>query len=168
MVKQMSLFFGLKIVYFAFFSFEGFLIFISSFLLYFFLGKYSIKIYLSISWLFTYILILYLVDFDWMDFDLVFRWENFLWENIVPFFFFFFVFGKNFLGKMTRQKIEIKKIDNITSRQVTFSKRRRGLFKKAQELSTLCDAEMALIVFSSTGKLYEYASSRFIFSLLSL
>lgn len=60
---------------------------------------------------------------------------------------------------MTRQKIEIKKIDNITSRQVTFSKRRRGLFKKAQELSTLCDAEMALIVFSSTGKLYEYASS---------
>lgn len=60
---------------------------------------------------------------------------------------------------MTRQKIEIKKIDNITARQVTFSKRRRGLFKKAQELSTLCDAEMALIVFSSTGKLYEYSSS---------
>ncbi|XP_024020322.1 MADS-box protein JOINTLESS isoform X4 [Morus notabilis] len=65
----------------------------------------------------------------------------------------------DFLGKMTRQKIEIKKIDNITARQVTFSKRRRGLFKKAQELSTLCDAEMALIVFSSTGKLYEYSSS---------
>ncbi|PON98323.1 MADS-box transcription factor [Trema orientale] len=60
---------------------------------------------------------------------------------------------------MTRQKIEIKKIDNITARQVTFSKRRRGLFKKAQELSTLCDAEMALIVFSSTGKLYDYSSS---------
>uniref|UniRef100_A0A803R317 Uncharacterized protein n=2 Tax=Cannabis sativa TaxID=3483 RepID=A0A803R317_CANSA len=60
---------------------------------------------------------------------------------------------------MTRQKIEIKKIDNITARQVTFSKRRRGLFKKAQELSTLCDAQLALIVFSSTGKLYEYSSS---------
>ncbi|XP_028780360.1 MADS-box protein JOINTLESS [Neltuma alba] len=60
---------------------------------------------------------------------------------------------------MTRQKIEIKKIDNITARQVTFSKRRRGLFKKARELSTLCDAEIALIVFSSTGKLFEYASS---------
>ncbi|PON37515.1 MADS-box transcription factor [Parasponia andersonii] len=60
---------------------------------------------------------------------------------------------------MTRQKIEIKKINNITARQVTFSKRRRGLFKKAQELSTLCDAEMALIVFSSTGKLYDYSSS---------
>ncbi|KAI4296433.1 hypothetical protein L6164_036390 [Bauhinia variegata] len=60
---------------------------------------------------------------------------------------------------MTRQKIPIKKIDNITARQVTFSKRRRGLFKKAQELSTLCDAEIALIVFSATGKLSEYASS---------
>ncbi|XP_054777966.1 MADS-box protein JOINTLESS-like isoform X2 [Prosopis cineraria] len=60
---------------------------------------------------------------------------------------------------MTRQKIEIKKIDNITARQVTFSKRRRGLFKKAHELATLCDAEIALIVFSATGKLFEYGSS---------
>ncbi|XP_050210233.1 MADS-box protein JOINTLESS-like isoform X2 [Mercurialis annua] len=60
---------------------------------------------------------------------------------------------------MTRQKIEIKKIDNKSARQVTFSKRRRGLFKKAYELSTLCDAEIALIVFSATGKLFDYASS---------
>ncbi|XP_059448072.1 MADS-box protein JOINTLESS-like isoform X1 [Corylus avellana] len=60
---------------------------------------------------------------------------------------------------MTRRKIQIKKIDNTTARQVTFSKRRRGLFKKAMELSTLCDAEIALIVFSSTGKLFHYASS---------
>ncbi|XP_030943270.1 MADS-box protein JOINTLESS-like isoform X1 [Quercus lobata] len=62
-------------------------------------------------------------------------------------------------GKMTRKKIEIKKIDNTTARQVTFSKRRRGLFKKACELSTLCDAEIALMVFSATGKLFDYASS---------
>ncbi|KAH7526811.1 hypothetical protein JRO89_XSUnG0052300 [Xanthoceras sorbifolium] len=61
---------------------------------------------------------------------------------------------------MTRKKIEIKKIDNVTARQVTFSKRRRGLFKKAQELSTLCDVEVALMVFSATGKLFEYSSSR--------
>ncbi|XP_048336091.1 MADS-box protein JOINTLESS isoform X1 [Ziziphus jujuba] len=60
---------------------------------------------------------------------------------------------------MTRQKIQIKKIDNLTARQVTFSKRRRGLFKKAKELSILCDAEIALIVFSATGKLFDYASS---------
>ncbi|XP_050260232.1 MADS-box protein JOINTLESS-like isoform X18 [Quercus robur] len=62
-------------------------------------------------------------------------------------------------GKMTRRKIQIKKIDNTTARQVTFSKRRRGLFKKAFELSTLCDAEIGLMVFSETGKLFEYASS---------
>ena len=63
--------------------------------------------------------------------------------------------------KMTRKKIQIKKIDNTTARLVTFSKRRKGLFKKAFELSTLCDADIALIVFSATGKLFEYASSRF-------
>ncbi|XP_038995968.1 MADS-box protein JOINTLESS-like isoform X3 [Hibiscus syriacus] len=60
---------------------------------------------------------------------------------------------------MTRQKIEIKKIDNTAARQVTFSKRIRGLFKKAHKLSTLCDAETALLVFSATGKLFEYSST---------
>ncbi|KAH9617886.1 hypothetical protein KSS87_023513 [Heliosperma pusillum] len=61
---------------------------------------------------------------------------------------------------MVRQRIQIKRIDNVTARQVTFSKRRRGLIKKAQELSTLCDAEIGLIVFSSTGKLFDFSSSR--------
>lgn len=60
---------------------------------------------------------------------------------------------------MAREKIKIRKIDNITARQVTFSKRRRGLLKKAEELAVLCDAEVALIIFSATGKLYEFASS---------
>ncbi|XVF64886.1 hypothetical protein PTKIN_Ptkin09bG0202900 [Pterospermum kingtungense] len=60
---------------------------------------------------------------------------------------------------MAREKIKIRKIDNVTARQVTFSKRRRGLIKKAQELSVLCDAEVALIIFSATGKLFEFASS---------
>eukprot|EP00262_Sarcandra_glabra_P019305 TRINITY_DN723_c0_g1_i1.p1 TRINITY_DN723_c0_g1~~TRINITY_DN723_c0_g1_i1.p1 ORF type:complete len:225 (+),score=40.44 TRINITY_DN723_c0_g1_i1:32-706(+) len=60
---------------------------------------------------------------------------------------------------MAREKIQIRKINNTTARQVTFSKRRRGLFKKAQELSILCDAEVALIIFSATGKLFEYSSS---------
>ncbi|XP_071732348.1 MADS-box protein SVP-like isoform X1 [Rutidosis leptorrhynchoides] len=60
---------------------------------------------------------------------------------------------------MAREKIKIKKIDNITARQVTFSKRRRGLLKKAQELAVLCDADVALIIFSATGKLFEFASS---------
>ncbi|KOM31211.1 hypothetical protein LR48_Vigan01g076600 [Vigna angularis] len=60
---------------------------------------------------------------------------------------------------MGRGKIVIRRIDNSTSRQVTFSKRRSGLVKKARELSILCDAEVGLIVFSSTAKLYDYASS---------
>lgn len=61
---------------------------------------------------------------------------------------------------MGRGKIEIKKIENVNSRQVTFSKRRGGLLKKARELSILCDAQVAVIIFSGTGKLYEFASSR--------
>jgi len=69
---------------------------------------------------------------------------------------------------MAREKIQIKKIDNATARQVTFSKRRRGLFKKAEELSVLCDADVALIIFSSTGKLFEYSSSRCLSLSLSL
>lgn len=58
-----------------------------------------------------------------------------------------------------RGKTQMKRIENATSRQVTFSKRRNGLLKKAFELSVLCDAEVALIIFSPRGKLYEFASS---------
>ncbi|XP_057527898.1 MADS-box protein JOINTLESS-like [Amaranthus tricolor] len=60
---------------------------------------------------------------------------------------------------MVRSRIQIKKIENISARQVTFAKRRKGLIKKAQELSTLCDAQIGLIVFSSSGRLYEYSTS---------
>ncbi|GJT44868.1 MADS-box transcription factor 23-like protein [Tanacetum coccineum] len=60
---------------------------------------------------------------------------------------------------MGRGKITIRRIDNLTSRQVTFSKRSRGLLKKAKELAVLCDAEVGLVIFSSTGRLHEYASS---------
>ncbi|KAH8488525.1 hypothetical protein Peur_059788 [Populus x canadensis] len=61
--------------------------------------------------------------------------------------------------EMVRGKTQMRRIENATSRQVTFSKRRNGLLKKAFELSVLCDAEVALIVFSPRGKLYEFASS---------
>ncbi|KAL6316361.1 hypothetical protein AAG906_017998 [Vitis piasezkii] len=60
---------------------------------------------------------------------------------------------------MGRGKIEIKRIENTTNRQVTFCKRRNGLLKKAYELSVLCDAEVALIVFSSRGRVYEYSNN---------
>jgi MADS-box transcription factor, plant len=58
------------------------------------------------------------------------------------------------------KKVEIKRIENTTNRQVTFCKRRNGLLKKAYELSVLCDAEIALIIFSSRGRLYEYSNNR--------
>ncbi|XVF22659.1 hypothetical protein REPUB_Repub12eG0190200 [Reevesia pubescens] len=62
-------------------------------------------------------------------------------------------------AEMVRGKTQMRRIENATSRQVTFSKRRNGLLKKAFELSVLCDAEVALIIFSPRGKLYEFASS---------
>nr|ADU56822.1 MADS-box protein SQUA subfamily [Coffea arabica] len=59
---------------------------------------------------------------------------------------------------MGRGKVQLKRIENKINRQVTFSKRRAGLLKKAHEISVLCDAEVALIVFSHKGKLFEYSS----------
>ncbi|CAI0470558.1 unnamed protein product [Linum tenue] len=68
---------------------------------------------------------------------------------------------------MVRGKTQMRRIENATSRQVTFSKRRNGLLKKAFELSVLCDAEVALLVFSPRGKLYEFASARYHFTFQS-
>ncbi|KAK1308781.1 MADS-box protein GGM13 [Acorus calamus] len=59
---------------------------------------------------------------------------------------------------MGRGKIQIRRIENTTNRQVTFSKRRSGLLKKAHELGILCDAQLGLIIFSSTGKMFEYSN----------
>ncbi|KAK1433671.1 hypothetical protein QVD17_10586 [Tagetes erecta] len=59
---------------------------------------------------------------------------------------------------MGRGKVTLKRIENKINRQVTFSKRRSGLLKKAHEISVLCDADVALIVFSTKGKLCEYAT----------
>ncbi|XP_057979563.1 agamous-like MADS-box protein FUL-L [Malania oleifera] len=60
---------------------------------------------------------------------------------------------------MGRGRVQLKRIENKISRQVTFSKRRSGLLKKAHEISVLCDAEVALIVFSTKGKLFEYSTN---------
>ena len=66
---------------------------------------------------------------------------------------------------MARERREIRRIENAAARQVTYSKRRRGLFKKAEELAVLCDADVALVVFSATGKLSQFASTRHALSL---
>ncbi|XP_042006752.1 agamous-like MADS-box protein MADS2 isoform X3 [Salvia splendens] len=60
---------------------------------------------------------------------------------------------------MGRGRVELKRIENKINRQVTFAKRRNGLLKKAYELSVLCDSEVALIIFSNRGKLYEFCST---------
>lgn len=59
---------------------------------------------------------------------------------------------------MGRGRVQLKRIENKINRQVTFSKRRSGLLKKAHEISILCDADVGLIVFSTKGKLFEYAT----------
>ncbi|XP_065866567.1 agamous-like MADS-box protein AGL62 [Euphorbia lathyris] len=55
-----------------------------------------------------------------------------------------------------RQKIELKKIEKESNRYVCFSKRKSGIFRKATEISTLCGAEVAVIIFSRQGKVFSY------------
>ncbi|XP_010484311.1 PREDICTED: protein MADS AFFECTING FLOWERING 5-like [Camelina sativa] len=59
---------------------------------------------------------------------------------------------------MGRRRVEIKRIEDKNSRQVTFCKRRNGLMEKARQLSVLCGSSVALIIVSSTGKLYSFSS----------
>nr|BAC99985.1 putative MADS-domain protein [Cryptomeria japonica] len=59
---------------------------------------------------------------------------------------------------MVRGKVNLQRIQNPVNRRVTFSKRKAGLLKKAGELSVLCEAEICSIIFSPTGKLFEFAS----------
>ncbi|KAE8689480.1 MADS-box transcription factor 23 [Hibiscus syriacus] len=59
---------------------------------------------------------------------------------------------------MGRRKIEMKMVKDCSSRQVTFSKRRTGLFKKANELATLCAAEVSIVVFSPGGKPFSFGN----------
>ncbi len=60
---------------------------------------------------------------------------------------------------MGRKKITISKINDERNRQVTFTKRKTGLMKKAYELSVLCDCEIVIIIFNNNNKLFQYGSS---------
>ncbi|CAF1699589.1 unnamed protein product [Brassica napus] len=59
---------------------------------------------------------------------------------------------------MGRKKLEIKRIEENSSRQVTFCKQRNGLIEKARQLSVLCDASVGLLVVSASDKLYSFSS----------
>ncbi|OBA23775.1 hypothetical protein METBIDRAFT_35033 [Metschnikowia bicuspidata var. bicuspidata NRRL YB-4993] len=58
---------------------------------------------------------------------------------------------------MGRRKIEIEPLGDDRTRTVTFVKRKAGLFKKAYELSVLCDVDMAVIIVGN-DRVYEYLS----------
>ncbi|KAF4403154.1 hypothetical protein G4B88_027925 [Cannabis sativa] len=64
---------------------------------------------------------------------------------------------------MGRLKLKIQRLESISNRQVTYSKRRNGILKKAKELSILCDIDIALLMFSPSGKptLYQGERSNF-------
>lgn len=62
------------------------------------------------------------------------------------------------VNNMGRGKIEIKRIENSSNRQVTYSKRRNGIMKKAKEISVLCDAQVSVVIFASSGKMHEFCS----------
>ncbi|KAL2477657.1 MADS-box domain-containing protein [Forsythia ovata] len=55
-----------------------------------------------------------------------------------------------------RQRVNMARMENESNLQVTFSKRRAGLFKKASELSTLCGVDIGLIVFSPGEKAFSF------------
>ncbi|XP_039167223.1 agamous-like MADS-box protein MADS9 [Eucalyptus grandis] len=61
---------------------------------------------------------------------------------------------------MGRGKIEIRRIENTNNRQITYSKRRNGIIKKAKEISVLCGAHVAVVIFGSSGKMHEYCSPK--------
>lgn len=60
---------------------------------------------------------------------------------------------------MGRRKIEIKQITDPRKRDATFFLRKKGLIKKAMELSILCGCQISLVIIDKDNKLYEYNSS---------
>nr|UBT84098.1 MADS-affecting flowering-related transcription factor 8.4 [Arabis alpina] len=68
---------------------------------------------------------------------------------------------------MGRRKVEIKRIENKSSRQVTFCKRCNGLMEKARQLSVLCESSVAVVIVSATGKLHSFSSGDSMAKILS-
>lgn len=62
------------------------------------------------------------------------------------------MFAVDARGKMGRVKLKIKKLEHTGGRTVTYTKRRAGILKKAKELSILCDIDIALLMFSPSGR----------------
>ncbi|KAK2966497.1 hypothetical protein RJ640_019026 [Escallonia rubra] len=62
---------------------------------------------------------------------------------------------------MGRPKVKLERIEDKTQQIITFSKRRKELFQKAEELSILCDAEVGVLVFSPGKKPFTFGQPSF-------
>ncbi|ODV89641.1 hypothetical protein CANCADRAFT_46056 [Tortispora caseinolytica NRRL Y-17796] len=60
---------------------------------------------------------------------------------------------------MGRRKIEIRPLADERSRQVTFLKRKKGLFRKAHQLSVLCSVDIAIVIIGPKRRLFEFSSN---------
>ena len=60
---------------------------------------------------------------------------------------------------MGKNKIKIEKIESVKTRTTTLYKRRKGLIKKAMELSLLCDTEVFLAVVDKDREKISYFST---------
>ncbi|XP_031108546.1 agamous-like MADS-box protein AGL61 [Ipomoea triloba] len=58
-----------------------------------------------------------------------------------------------------QHRVPLARIENEVHGLVTFSKRRTILFKKASEMSTLCGTEIAMVVFSPSGKPFTFSNA---------
>jgi hypothetical protein len=54
--------------------------------------------------------------------------------------------------EMGRRRLKIQRLECVKARQAKYSKRKIGILKKAKELAILCDIDLALLMFSPTGK----------------
>lgn len=59
---------------------------------------------------------------------------------------------------MGKNKIVMQQKGSKSERLMTYSKRSKGLLKKAYEISTLCDVEVALIMFSPNEVLRQFST----------
>ncbi|KAL2498781.1 Agamous-like MADS-box protein AGL8-like protein [Abeliophyllum distichum] len=58
------------------------------------------------------------------------------------------------------RKIDMKKIEDVTKCQVTFSKRRTSLMRKANEIAVCCDVDVAFVAFSPSGRVSKYSGQK--------
>src|SRR3989338_6267241 len=63
--------------------------------------------------------------------------------------------------RLGRRRVPIKFITDRNRRQISFSKRKAGIMKKAFELSILTGTEVLLLITSETGHVYTFASPKF-------